>query len=64
MWVQVELTSEVQCGDKFLDLAEKCDDGNQQDGDGCSSRCQVRVNEHAVRGVGMAKQKRISRGRS
>ena len=40
--MQVELTSEVQCGDKFLDTAEKCDDGNQEDGDGCSSHCQVR----------------------
>ena len=33
--------TQVQCGDKFLDTAEKCDDGNVIDGDGCSSRCQV-----------------------
>lgn len=28
------------CGDTFLDEGEQCDDGNVQDGDGCSSSCQ------------------------
>jgi cysteine-rich repeat protein len=27
------------CGDGIVDLDEECDDGNQQDGDGCSSEC-------------------------
>ena len=29
------------CGDGFRDLSEGCDDGNQQDGDGCSRGCSV-----------------------
>jgi len=29
------------CGDGKLDLGEMCDDGNSDDGDGCSSVCQV-----------------------
>jgi len=31
------------CGDGFIDEAEECDDGNQQDGDGCSSTCAIEV---------------------
>ncbi len=29
------------CGDGLLDLGEVCDDGNMDDGDGCSSVCEV-----------------------
>lgn len=29
------------CGDGKVDQGEKCDDGNTQDGDGCSARCEV-----------------------
>jgi cysteine-rich repeat protein len=28
------------CGDAVLDAEEACDDGNQEDGDGCSSACE------------------------
>lgn len=27
------------CGDSFVSWAEECDDGNQEDGDGCTSYC-------------------------
>ena len=30
---------EIVCGNGFIELNEKCDDGNQMDGDGCSSKC-------------------------
>jgi cysteine-rich repeat protein len=31
-----------QCGDDYVaDFSEACDDGNQQDGDGCSAECKV-----------------------
>jgi cysteine-rich repeat protein len=32
---------EPQCGDFLVEGTESCDDGNQQDGDGCSSSCQT-----------------------
>ena len=28
-----------ECGNKIRDIGEQCDDGNQNDGDGCSSEC-------------------------
>lgn len=31
------------CGDGNLDASEMCDDGNDADGDGCSSSCEVEV---------------------
>lgn len=31
---------ETDCGNGVLDYGEVCDDGNQQDGDGCSADCQ------------------------
>ena len=31
------------CGDGFLDADEQCDDGNEEDGDGCSSVCEEEV---------------------
>jgi cysteine-rich repeat protein len=33
------------CGDGFLDEDEECDDGNADDGDGCSSECTYEVEE-------------------
>lgn len=33
------------CGDGFLDADEQCDDGNEEDGDGCSSVCDEEVIE-------------------
>jgi cysteine-rich repeat protein len=32
---------EAKCGDSMLEMPEGCDDGNESDGDGCSSTCQV-----------------------
>lgn len=32
---------ESLCGNNLIDSGEECDDGNNQDGDGCSSTCQV-----------------------
>ena len=29
------------CGDGVIDLGEECDDGDTDDGDGCSSSCTV-----------------------
>ncbi len=34
-------TEEPPCGDGIIDAGETCDDGDMQDGDGCSSVCQV-----------------------
>jgi len=31
----------ANCGDGALGFSEQCDDGNRDDGDGCSSRCQI-----------------------
>ena len=37
------------CGDGVLDDSEECDDGNQQDGDNCSSVCTLeRIQEHGI----------------
>jgi len=33
------------CGDGFVDATEECDDGNDQDIDGCSSVCELEVLE-------------------
>ena len=32
------------CGDGIVDGGEQCDDGNTQDGDGCSSSCALEQN--------------------
>jgi cysteine-rich repeat protein len=32
---------EPVCGNGYVDLNESCDDGNTDDGDGCSSSCQL-----------------------
>jgi len=31
------------CGDKVIERGEECDDGNYQDGDGCTADCQTEV---------------------
>ena len=31
----------IGCGDGYLTAGEECDDGNQQDGDGCAGDCQL-----------------------
>jgi cysteine-rich repeat protein len=31
----------ANCGDGALGYSEQCDDGNRDDGDGCSSRCEI-----------------------
>jgi len=33
----------IVCGDGLTDPPEQCDDGNTQDGDGCSSKCQAEL---------------------
>ena len=38
------------CGDGFIDGDEECDDGNDQDGDGCSSACEVEAFEGEAEG--------------
>lgn len=40
--LQVDLVPSF-CGDGRLDAGEQCDDGGNQDGDGCSAACQVEV---------------------
>lgn len=34
------------CGDGVLDLGEQCDDGNTENGDGCSAQCEIEVVEN------------------
>ncbi len=31
--------ADARCGDRRLDVAEQCDDGNRRDGDGCDANC-------------------------
>ncbi len=35
----------IECGNSILDQGEECDDGNNEDGDGCSSTCTIEVPE-------------------
>jgi uncharacterized protein (TIGR03382 family) len=39
----VGLSKLPKCGDGILDPDEQCDDGNDFDGDGCSSDCKLEV---------------------
>ena len=38
----------AQCGDGTLDLGESCDDGNTEDGDGCSAICQSELCDNGM----------------
>lgn len=40
-YVIVADTAPIQCGDFAVEAGEKCDDGNAEDGDGCSSGCDI-----------------------
>ena len=40
------------CGSAILDPGEKCDDGNQRDGDGCSADCHTIEKDFACPDVG------------
>jgi len=40
---QEEPRPEPKCGDRHIDPGEQCDDGNNINGDGCSSTCQEEV---------------------
>lgn len=45
------------CGDEILDEGEECDDGNNEDGDGCSANCtieEVPIPEFTTIGAGLA----------
>ena len=39
--LSVHVACEQRCGDGTVDVLEECDDGNREDGDGCSSTCLV-----------------------
>lgn len=41
----VATSREVICSDGYIDGSEQCDDGNYDDGDGCSSECVFQPNE-------------------
>src|SRR5262245_34929582 len=40
-WAMIIATYRSQCGDGVVDSGEQCDDGNNQNGDCCSSNCQI-----------------------
>ena len=40
-WTNWTATCDIICGDSFTEWDEQCDDGNLNDGDGCSSTCSV-----------------------
>lgn len=40
----------IVCGDGYCDPGERCDDGNTQSGDGCSSGCTVETSESGHNG--------------
>lgn len=35
----VSSTVSTSCGNGYVDVAEECDDGNRDDGDGCNEAC-------------------------
>lgn len=37
-----------RCGDGIVDTGEQCDDGNNGDGDGCNSVCEIEVSTTSV----------------
>ncbi len=42
-WSLINCSEEPYCGDGSLDSGEECDDGNNEDGDGCSSDCELEL---------------------
>ena len=40
----------IECGDGYRTLPEECDDGNINNGDGCSSTCRIEANFYCKRG--------------
>ncbi len=46
-WAYIEIDYRVECppycGDGVVDYGEECDDGNNVDGDGCDSNCQLEI---------------------
>jgi cysteine-rich repeat protein len=48
--VQAPSCSDAVCGDGYLDEGETCDDGNNEDGDGCSATCEDEVSEGCTPG--------------
>ena len=45
--------SPVACGDGTLDVSEECDDGNVDNGDGCSAQCTIEIPTGPVCGDGV-----------
>jgi cysteine-rich repeat protein len=43
-----EVTAASPCGNGVLQTGEQCDDGNTVDGDGCSSTCQLEINNCTI----------------
>lgn len=44
-YILLAVTRALFCGDGYEDAPEACDDGNMNNGDGCSATCQVEANE-------------------
>ena len=42
----VDPTPQIVCGNGIVEAGEQCDDGNTQNGDGCSSTCQIQCAEN------------------
>lgn len=42
---------EIVCGDSVVESPETCDDGNLQNGDGCSNQCQTEICGNGIRDV-------------
>ena len=40
-YAEYVMPSLIVCGDGYMDQREECEDGNTEDGDGCSSTCYV-----------------------
>jgi len=38
----------IVCGDGITDVGEQCDDGNNEDGDGCSSKCVAELGYNCI----------------